>query len=261
MEVRQGVISQSAVPMRKEPSDRAEMVNQCLFGELFTILESTDKWLKIRLHHDGYEGWISDKQYLLAEADKLKNCVLSFPILGKASLNGERVYLPACSRLWNFHENRAGWKGFRIKFKDKITPLVTKTKPARIIKKAMAFLNAPYLWGGRTLLGIDCSGLVQVVFALNGTQLPRDAWQQATFGTAVDFPSIETADLAFFQNQEGKIIHVGIIQRDKLGQLRIIHASGRVRVDHLDEKGIHHADENGEAHYSHTLHSIRRVIG
>jgi cell wall-associated NlpC family hydrolase len=99
------------------------------------------------------------------------------------------------------------------------------------------------------------------VYSLNGTQLPRDAWQQATFGTAVEFSSVKTADLAFFHNQEGKVIHVGIVNKDKEGQLRIIHASGKVRVDYLDERGIYSTNQAGEPRYSHTLHSIRRVIG
>ena len=120
---------------------------------------------------------------------------------------------------------------------------------------AYTFINAPYLWGGRSPLGIDCSGFTQVVYKLAGQKLQRDAYQQADQGITLGFiEEAEAGDLAFFDNDEGKIIHVGIL----LGQGKIIHASGKVRIDRIDHQGIFN-EETGK--YSHKLRIIKRILG
>jgi hypothetical protein len=125
---------------------------------------------------------------------------------------------------------------------------------SNIIATAYLYLNAPYLWGGKTPFGIDCSGFTQMVYKLNGYQLLRDASQQASQGEVLSFiEESEPGDLAFFDNEEGHIIHVGIILENNY----IIHASGKVRVDRLDHLGIYNAETN---RHTHRLRVIKKII-
>lgn len=226
-----GIAFLSVVPMRKEPSDKAEMVNQILFGETFDILEKQEKWIRIRLHHDKYEGWIDNKQWKTNKVEKAKGKRIN--VISSLYLKKEDLIFAAGS------------------FVDFDVPENKKT----LLQTAKLFLQTPYLWGGRTFMGIDCSGFTQIVFRLHDIKLKRDAYQQQSQGKKISFADAATNDLAFFSNAEGRVIHVGIIIREK-SSLKIIHASGCVRVDKLDTSGIF----NEEAKmYSHHLHSIKRI--
>lgn len=226
-----GICFLSAIPMRNEPSDKAEMINQVLYGETFDILKMEVKWSKIKLHHDKYEGWIDRKQwkeYAGKPTDyKNKNIVSTLFLKNSATI------IPA-----------GGLVG-----------LNSKPTTKNIFQTAKLFLNVPYLWGGRTFMGIDCSGFTQIVFRIHHIFLLRDAYQQATQGKKVSLKNCTSNDLAFFANNEGKITHVGIVLKEK-NATKIIHASGQVRIDSLDEKGIWKEETQS---YSHLLHSIKRV--
>ena len=250
----------SVVPMRKEPRDQAEMVNQILFGESYDIIEEQEKWIQVKLHHDDYIGWVDRKQvFQVSEADVIteasdKIAVSSdiielvtdetnqgyFPILIGS-------YLPKISADGNFQIANCSFK-FSGSFSRG-----TSTKE-EMVSQSYQFLNAPYLWGGRSPFGIDCSGFTQLIYRLAGINIPRDAWQQADVGHALSFlEESEPGDLAFFDNQEGKITHVGIILKDNY----IIHASGKVRLDRLDQMGIFN-EELGN--HTHKLRVIKRVF-
>ncbi|MEN9333919.1 MAG: hypothetical protein RLY35_1099 [Bacteroidota bacterium] len=218
------------VPMRAEPSDKSEQISQLLFGEPFIVLESLDKWSRITTTSDSYVGFIDNKQLGLDEVQKVQHPPLPAPI---------------------FREGRFYPAGCFVDFSDEFSPWTD------VETCANSFLGTPYLWGGRTHAGIDCSGFTQVVFRLMGKALPRDAYQQAECGETISFiEETETGDVAFFDNAEGKIIHVGIILK-KQGEHfpSIIHASGEVRIDTLDNEGI--KKENGEQ--SHRLRVIKRM--
>lgn len=248
------------VPVRLEPSDISEMVTQILFGETFSIIEEKGSWLLIRMHHDNYEGWIDRKQSMLVSedfiekanngpnhiiTDKTAECYCkndsTFILVGKGS------HLPLAAGN-TFH---LGHKTYTSISKSKSIP--KKFSSSNVAATALAYVNTPYLWGGRSIMGIDCSGLVQVVYHMCGFDLPRNAAQQANFGYALDFvDEALPGDLAFFDNPAGEIIHVGII----IGNGKIIHASGRVKIDTLDHNGIFSIEQNT---YSHSLRIIKRL--
>ncbi len=241
----------SLVPLRFEPTDSSELVSQVLYGDIFKVLETRKKWSKIRLAFDNYEGWVDNKQYLEitekqydsinSEKPKLSLDLVDFvedenkqlyPITIGSSLNGLSVL-------------NHKYDGDLI---DKVR------KKSNIINTAFIFLNAPYLWGGKTPFGIDCSGFTQMIYKLNGYKLLRDASQQATQGDALSFiEESEPGDLAFFDNNEGVIIHVGLIMKNNY----IIHAHGKVRIDRLDHSGIYNVDKRI---HTHKLRVIKKII-
>ncbi|HEU4496226.1 MAG TPA: C40 family peptidase [Flavobacterium sp.] len=251
-----GICNLAIIPLRSEPNDRSEIVSQVLFGEHFAVLEQIKNWSRIKLHFDGYEGWIDEKQYqpisesgfrqLSSEAIILNGDLIEYI----ASPDNLLIPIPLGSSLSFLNNTAINKKGFIFEGMK-----VSGTNPkSSLINSAFMYLNAPYLWGGKTPFGIDCSGLTQMVYKLNGYRLLRDASKQATQGEALSFiEESEPGDLAFFDNEEGKIIHVGIIMDDNY----IIHASGKVRIDRLDHLGIYNAETN---RHTHKLRVIKKII-
>lgn len=237
-----GICNLAIIPLRIEPSDRSEQVSQVLFGEHFEIIEQLKQWFKVRLQYDNYEGWIDSKQCQIISESDFNEISNSAQILNHdlveyiTTKDNSLIPIPigASVSFLNFegiNKNNFEFEGLKV----------TGIKPkSELIKTAFMYLNAPYLWGGKTPFGIDCSGFTQMVYKLNGYKLLRDASQQSTQGEALSFiEESEPGDLAFFDNEEGRIIHVGIIMNDNY----IIHASGKVRIDRLDHLGIYNAED------------------
>ncbi|WP_199118818.1 C40 family peptidase [Pedobacter sp. ASV28] len=250
----------SVAPLRKEPSDRSEIVSQLLFGDRVLLLEKTEKWCLVKTHHDHYEGWMDYKQ--LQKVSSLQyNDEESYHHITNAQFDnrlldeeGTTYYLsPGCTL--PFYQNGFCYLG-EERFKVCTPALIPdpSTFMSKVEQTAKFFLNSPYLWGGRTFFGIDCSGFVQTVYKLLGLNIRRDASQQAEQGNLVDFlASAKLGDLAFFDNEEGKIIHVGLM----LSNSSIIHAAGKVRIDPIDDQGIYNA-ELGK--YTHKLRIVKRYV-
>lgn len=254
-----GVCNLSLVPLRAEPSERSEMVSQLLFGDHFEILESSDRWVRIKTGYDDYEGWVDSKQFIPVDIDTFNTLNTGGTILGlkihhpvRNTVSDEIINIVAGSTLPGYLDGR-----FRIG-KTVYSVVQPPLKPkqdlfsSEISAAAKFYLNAPYLWGGRSAFGIDCSGFSQMVFKQFNIKLKRDAWQQALEGNTVDFlQEAMPGDLAFFDNEEGRITHVGVM----LGNNRIIHASGRVKIDVIDTEGIYSTELK---RYTHKLRIIKR---
>lgn len=251
-----GICNLAIIPLRFEPSDRSEIVSQVLFGEHFEILEQLKQWSKIRLQYDDYEGWVDTKQYQLISESSFNQLSKDAIILNADLIeyitapNNLLIPVPLGSSLSFLNYNEINTSNFDFEG-TKISGIKPK---GGLINTAFLYLNAPYLWGGKTPFGIDCSGFTQMVYKLNGYKLLRDASQQALQGEALSFiEESEPGDLAFFDNDEGNIIHVGIIMEDNY----IIHASGKIRIDRLDHLGIYNPETNK---HTHKLRVIKKII-
>ena len=251
-----GICNLAVIPLRIEPSDKSEMISQILFGEHFEIIGTQKQWIKIKSYYDDYEGWIDSKQIKSITAEQFDflstiTSEMNADLVAFIS-NNDNLLMPitlgaslAFLNLEQINTEKLFFEG------TKLTGIKTKTE---LVETAFLYLNAPYLWGGKTPFGIDCSGFTQMVYKLNGHKLIRDASQQATQGEVLSFiEECEPGDLAFFDNEDGKIIHVGII----LPQNYIIHASGKVRIDRLDHSGIY--NEETQLH-THKLRILKRII-
>lgn len=256
-----GLVTLPVVPLRASDSERSEMVSQLLFGELIEILEQSEKWVFIKNSTDDYQGWVdrkmirplSEKEF--SDANKAVKLKLSKPysIIYNA-VNNQTMLVPGGSIIYglNGDDFQIGTDSWSLIEPQNIHKLPFTSH--QILEIARQYLNAPYLWGGKTILGIDCSGLVQLAFVIGGYALPRDASQQVLIGKTVDFLSeVLPGDLAFFENDEGHISHVGIL----IDSSTIIHASGWVKIESIDAQGII-SSITGD--YTHQLRVIKRII-
>lgn len=258
-----GICALSIAPLRAEPTDRAEQVSQLVFGECYTVLETQPKWLRIRVAADSYEGWLDAKQHRPIAAEFFQEWLAGAPhprtldVVSVVSDDHTRIPVQLGSHLPFFDGMtlRLGpTDADRFFYNGLATNPRQPTPDGLLLRVAKLYRKAPYQWGGKSVFGLDCSGFTQQVFGIIGLQLPRDARQQVLLGEEVHFaPQAQPGDLAFFDNAEGRIVHVGLI----VGDGKILHASGEVRLDTLDHHGIFNADRQT---YTHQLRIIRRVL-
>ncbi|PVX52226.1 SH3 domain-containing protein [Balneicella halophila] len=256
-----GIVLLSMIPVRYEPAEQSEMVTQLMFGDTFRVIEEDGNWLHIRNDFDNYEGWVYNRTVFQLDEETYREITESRPAIVasfQATVQEEDkplTHIVQGSSLPNYnHETQTFRVGDRVFHFDGEVATTPENCRTQLIENAKTYLNAPYLWGGKSAYGIDCSGFVQQVSKVVGIKLPRDASQQVLLGDDVSFlENVKPGDLAFFDNEEGRIIHVGIL----LSKDRIIHASGQVRIDSIDQEGIYNL-ELGE--YTHNLRTIKKII-
>ena len=235
-----GICKLSAMALRKEDRHASEMVSQLLYNETYTVLDRTQEWLLVQTQFDHYEGWIQAKQfYEIGEEALFAMKQKKTYLINKVVSEHDGKLLTMSSPLFDPHPDAV--------------EMPSAFHPELMVDHAKKLLDVPYLWGGRTAFGIECSGLVQVCARLSGLLLPRDASQQIECGELVYFlPETQPGDLAFFGNEDGRITHVGIV----MGNEQIIHASGQVRIDFLDQTGIFNKERN---EHTHLLQAVKRM--
>ena len=257
-----GISNLSIIPVRAEPSEKSEMVTQILFGEHFEMREQMVGWTSVKLAYDGYEGWIDTKMITQISGrtlSKIENnpTAITSDIITIVPVNEEQnLMLVAGSTLPVWRPYLKQFSVIRDTYLSTGDVIYGELKNPReiAIQQALKYFNAPYLWGGRTPFGVDCSGLTQIIYKMIGIYLPRDASEQVNLGTAMSFvDEAEPGDLAFFDDEEGNIIHVGIIWKRN----KIIHASGQVRIDNVDQFGIFNVDTQ---RYTHKMRVMKKVI-
>lgn len=263
-----GICPLSQVPLRGTISHASEMVSQLLFGETFTILEKYTHWFKIRTDADQYEAWVDSKQIQLIAKEShqlwISDAKAAFTANAYSRITrtsdlshfpvGMGCRLPMLEN-GTFQTPETGFNTQDTLWTAEKRQAASKTeKREALLQSASLWLNTPYLWGGKSIFGTDCSGFTQTLCRMYGVQLPRDAKDQAAAGEAVNFlEEAQPADLLFFDNENEQIVHVGLF----MGNNRIIHASGMVRIDAIDHQGIYRQDTKT---YSHKLRLIRRVF-
>ncbi len=252
-----GVSSLSIVPVRTEPSEKSELCTQLLFGDGYVIAGENEKWYKIKILFDEYEGWIDKLQhnevsesFFEAFIQTTHETCMEDVALVEHQSGSQLITLGSTLPFLQGRNFKIGNVAYTFQGELYHSPPID----ADFIRfMALRYNQVPYLWGGKTLFGADCSGYMQMLYKIFGYKIKRDAYQQAEHGIQIGISEIKTGDLSFFENANGKIVHVGLVLEDN----KIIHAHGQVRIDVVDEKGIYNLTTQK---YSHKLSTIRRIL-
>ena len=249
------VCNLSVIPIRKSASEKSEMISQLLFGEYCRILDEINDWVHIQTSFDGYEGWCSRNQLdkvdekAFQESESTQMVIADkTAIIGQS--NGIQKIISYGSSL---HADIFAGKTDSYLVTGNHRNRLERSTHEQLIQDAKLFLSVPYLWGGRSVFGLDCSGFMQLIFKVNGLNIPRDSHLQSQVGKTIHFlEEAQPGDLLFFDNEEGRIIHVGLL----IDRKNVIHASGYVRIDPVDHYGIFNTHLGK---YSHKLRVIKRL--
>jgi len=243
----------SVVPVRANPSDESEIVSQLLFGDYIIVLEKGTPWIKIKNNADNYEGWIDFKQVTYINSDEfnlgLSNTqyIVNQPSIDiKSSVGKQTIFLGSVLPFLKNNSFKISSQVFEV-----LSELTQKQLNPN--EYAQFYLNTPYLWGGKSLHGIDCSGLIQNAFKSSIFSLPRDASQQVNIGDHILWENRAIDDVVFFKSKSGNVTHVGILTSKDT----IIHAHGKVRIDKIDTKGIWNSELDW---YSHLTFCVKRFL-
>ncbi len=242
----------SIAPIRSDKKDASEQVSQLVFGEPVTVISVESPWCKILTFFDNYEGYVDQKHLRFLTNKELKRWLdglhfsLDFSTTIHTPWGNQHLYIGSYVPWGNPAVFSIGDDQFQQ------LALTTDNKIDSPVEAALSLINVPYQWGGKTSCGIDCSGLIQLIFRFSDINLPRDAYQQAEFGSKIAFEDRKRGDVAFFENNAGRITHVGILESKE----SIIHASGRVRIDKFNERGILNCDDDT---LTHQLSYIKRM--
>lgn len=243
-----GICLYSVIPCRDQPSHRSQQTTQLLFGETYTVLDKMNDFLLIECDHDDYQAWIATNQH--HELEKELPYIVNESLLQTIKVDNQTMYVPMGAYI-----PKDKWTLFGKTYTASNYSSNQLTSVEIKLDYYSRLLNyTPYMWGGRTPLGMDCSGFSQLIYRMLGKNIKRDSLQQAEMGTTINIINeTQPGDLAFFDNDEGRITHVGVL----LDHQNVAHASGCVKTEKVDHEGIYSSELNK---YTHKLRLIKRIF-